>query len=112
MPYSLPIAFLQMDADPGCLTAFSPIGSNAETKTPLTSSSLQVYTFALVFAAMVLVVAASDTLLGGAATDTLPAVTLSLYRPCSGSRRRIQSLDTCHIIVLTCSSADVICSNL
>ena len=63
MPYSLPIAFLQMDADPGCLTAFSPIGSKAAAKAPLTSSSLQVYTFALVFAAMVLVVASEGVLL-------------------------------------------------
>ena len=46
MPYNMPLAMLQMDADPGSLTGFSDQpwsqGPQADTKMPLAISSLQV----------------------------------------------------------------------
>ena len=51
MPYNLPLAMLQMDADPGSLTGFAKQpwsqGTNTDTKLPLAISSLQVQTICL-----------------------------------------------------------------
>ncbi len=45
MPYSLPMALLQMEADPGSLTAFShaAVGCDADIRAPLAASTLQVW---------------------------------------------------------------------